>query len=253
MKTISFIKNLAAILTLAVSISCKSNAQEAPFPPYLTASSVPSSKVLLPPPPEPGSVEFLLDEYYYFEAKKLRDTPRGQQAIDDAKMGEAVLQQLGVPLGHKITEQRMPALYKLLMRAKETFGSYGCNQAKEYYARTRPFVYYGESSLTPWDENWLKTNYSYPSGHSAIFYGLACILSSLKPERQEEIYSRADEGAYSRVIAGCHWMSDTRAARVVAMMVFARLQADSDYQEDFLLAKKELARIETPDVIYVVD
>lgn len=246
----SFIRNVTVILTLAVSISCKSNAQDTRFIPYLTENDVPSSRVLLPPPPEPGSVEFLLDEYRYFEAKKLRNTPRGQQAIDDAEMGDKVLLQLGVPFGHEITEQTMPALYNLLMRAKETFGSYGCNEAKEYYARTRPFVYYGESSLTSWDDEWLKTNYSYPSGHSAIFYGLACILSSMKPERQEAIYERADEGAYSRVIAGCHWMSDTQASRVIAMMVFARLQADPEYLEDFRLAKEELKRIETPDVSY---
>lgn len=143
----SFIRNVTVILTLAVSISCKSNAQDTRFIPYLTENDVPSSRVLLPPPPEPGSVEFLLDEYRYFEAKKLRDTPRGQQAIDDAEMGDKVLLQLGVPFRHEITEQTMPALYNLLMRAKETFGSYGCNEAKEYYARTRPFVYYGISVL----------------------------------------------------------------------------------------------------------
>ncbi len=226
--------------TALLLASFNATAQETELKPYLSPESVPSGKIILPPPPEPGSVEFLIDEYYYFQAKLLRDTPRGAQAIEDSKMGDGVLLQFKREFGFEITKEKMPHTYHLLMRAKECFGSYGCNEAKEYYHRTRPFVYYGESSLTPWDDEWLKTNYSYPSGHSANFYGLACIMSALNPERQNALYQRAEMGAYSRVIAGCHWISDIRAARVIALMVFARLQTDPEYLADFQLAKQEV-------------
>ena len=208
--------------------------------PYLSPELVASSLATLPAPPQPGTVEFLADEYSYFKAKLLRDTPRGAQAVADADMGPKVLLQFREAFGYEITEESMPATYNLLMRAKECFGTYGCGEAKQHYRRTRPFVYYGTSSLTPWNDEWLKTNYSYPSGHSANFYGLACIMIALNPERQNEIMQRAEEGAYSRVIVGAHWLSDTEAAKIVALCVFARLQADPEYLADFALAKKEI-------------
>lgn len=243
MKTTEITRKVFLFLAFATAFSIRVNAQEEDLVPYLTPDDVASSKTILPPPPEPGSVEFLLDEYHYFQAKLLRDTPRGLQAIEDAKMGSTVLLQFAEAFGYEITEENMPATFHLLMRAKECFGSVGCNEAKDYYHRTRPFVFYGESSLTSWDDEWLKTNFSYPSGHSANFYGLACVLSALNPDRQNEIYLRAEDGAYSRVVAGCHWMSDIRAARVIALMVFSRLQSCPEYLADFQLAKNEIQAI----------
>lgn len=210
---------------------------------YLSPEAFASSKTILPPPPQPRSPEFLADEYHYFQAKLLRDTPRGEQAIKDADMSDKALLKFAESFGFEITKETMPETYTLLMRSKECFGSYGCNEAKEYYKRTRPFVYYGESSLTHWDDEWMKKNYSYPSGHSANYYGLAYILCALRPERQNEILMRADEGAYSRVIAGCHWMSDIKAARVIAGAVFARLQADEEYAAQFRKAQREVRKM----------
>lgn len=209
---------------------------------YLTQEEVADSKTLLPPPPQPGSPEFLADEYHFFQTKLLRDTPRGEQAVQDADMSDKALLKFADSFGLEITEEAMPQTYELLMRSKECFGGIGCKEAKEYYKRTRPFVYYGESSLTPESDEWMKTNYSYPSGHSANYYGLAYILCTLRPERQNEILQRADEGAYSRVIAGCHWMSDIKAARIIAAAVFARLQACDEYQSQFRKAQKEVRK-----------
>ena len=172
-----------------------------------------------------------------------REYKKNKQAIEDAKMDGTVLLQFEEALGYKITEELMPATYHLLMRAMECFGTYGCNEAKQYYRRTRPFVYYNERSLVPKDEKWMKKSYSYPSGHSANFYGLGCILMALNPDRQNEIYNRAKEGAYSRVIVGAHWFSDTEASKIVAMTVFARLQSDPEFIADFQAAKEEIERI----------
>lgn len=62
----------------------------------------------------------------------------------------------------------------------------------------RPFVYFGSHTLTLDDEVWLKTNYSYPSGHTANYFGLAYILSDLRPERSETLLRRAEQGGISR-------------------------------------------------------
>lgn len=210
------------------------------FEPYLSQESVANSVITLPAPPAPGSAEFLLDELEYHRAKLLRDTPRGRQAVEDAKMDTTVLRQFAEAFGYHVTASSMPRTFRLLMKSKESFGTYGCQSAKEWYMRTRPFMYYGEPTLTPDDEPFLVGNGSFPSGHSSIAYGLACIMISLNPERQDQIWLRAAETAYSRVIVGAHWLSDTKAALVVAITVFARLQADPQYIVDFRLAKDEI-------------
>ena len=210
--------------------------------PYMSQEAVANSLNVLPPPPEPGSVEFLVDQYYYYQGKLLRDTPRGEQAVVDAKMDGTVLLQFAESFGLTITQETMPQTYELLMRAKECFGTYGCSAAKNHYQRTRPFVYFDEPSLTPDDERWLRHNGSYPSGHSANFYGLSYILCTLRPECQDAILRRGEDGAFSRVIVGVHWMSDVRAAHVVAAAVFARLQTDEDYMAQWRLAKEEVDR-----------
>ena len=48
---------LLAALTTALCLSAQ------PIKPYLSQEAVASSLAVLPPPPEPGSVEFLLDQY----------------------------------------------------------------------------------------------------------------------------------------------------------------------------------------------
>lgn len=233
------------VLLAALLLCFHAYSQE--YQPYLSQDDVVNSLQFLPPPPQPGSVAFLADEYAYFEAKKLRGTPRGDQAVIDAVMDDTVLLQFEQSFGLKITQETLPQTYELLMRSKECFGSSGCNKAKEGYQRTRPFVYYGEPTLTPDDEPFLLVNYSYPSGHSANFMGLALILASLHPERQTEIFMRGRDGGYSRAIVGAHWLSDIQAGQNIAALVFARLQSCKEYREQFQKAQKELQPLLYPD------
>jgi len=232
-------KILSAVL--ALSLCAVASAQEE-YPTYLSLEDVAESQVLLPPPPQPGSVEFLLDEYEFHKAKLLRETPRGRQAVEDANMTDTprkFIEAADLPL----TKEEMPATYELLKRSQECFGSHGCHGAKNFYKRTRPFAYYGEDSFTPQADAWLVNNGSYPSGHSANYYGIAAILCALRPARQTQIMMRADEGAYSRVIVGVHWYSDIRASRLIALSVYARLQACPEFMEQFRKAQAEVARI----------
>lgn len=53
---------------------------------YLDSITVANSLTLLTPPPAPGTYEFFLDEQAYFQGKEERDTPRGEQAVRDAKI-----------------------------------------------------------------------------------------------------------------------------------------------------------------------
>ena len=195
---------------------------------------------MLPPPPSPGSMEFLLDEYYYQKCKLERDTPRGQEAILDAHIdGDTILSRFTEAFGMEITPESLPELYKLLMWSKESFGSVTTAEAKEKYNRIRPFVYYNESTSTPEDEPFLRSNGSYPSGHAAIYWGLGLILQEIEPERQEILMRRGYEGGRSRCIVGAHWWSDIEAGRLLASATYARLHADIAFNEQVEKAKRE--------------
>ena len=54
---------------------------------YLQDGQQVSSLDLLPAPPQPGSIQFLYDEAQYQWGKMQRNTPRGDQAAADARVG----------------------------------------------------------------------------------------------------------------------------------------------------------------------
>ena len=211
------------------------------YQPYLSEDEVMSSIRLLPPPPQEGSIEFLLDKIAYFEYYKLRtDNPeRATQAIADADMSD-IGDKFEGAFGFRVTEETMPETWLLLARSRECFGSSGCNEAKKYYKRQRPFDYFGSHTLTPADDEWLRANFSYPSGHTANYWGVGYILAELRPECSEAILKRAEQGGISRLIVGAHWASDVAAGKMVAASVFQFLKEDSEFQAQFKKAKLEV-------------
>ena len=86
----------------------------------------------------------------------------------------------------------------------------------------------------------MRTNGSYPSGHTARGWSLALVLAELNPDRQEEILKRGFEYGQSRVIVGAHWQSDVDMGRIVSAAGVARLHADDDFNEQLNRAKAEV-------------
>ena len=208
--------------------------------PYLSVEDMADSYALLPSPPKPGSRAFRIDKDYYRKGKMLRNAPRGAQAVRDADVSESgILPLFTDAFGYEIDSASMPQLTELLLRAKETFGDYATKAAKESYMRVRPFAYFNEPSAIPSADEGLRKNGSYPSGHTAIFWGLGLILSEINPARQTEIMQRSWEGGFSRVIVGAHWYSDVEAARIIASIAFARLHADPEFCAQLKMAKEE--------------
>lgn len=207
---------------------------------YLDSTSVASSLELLDKYPEPGSPLFLVDEYMYFQAKLKRNTARGQEAILDARIGgDTILTRFTEALGMPITKDGTPELYKLLMSMKETAGTLATIDAKRFYLRIRPFMYYNEPTLTPEAEPALRRDGSYPSGHSTMFYAMSLVLQEICPERQVELMRRGIEGGYSRVIVGAHWYSDVLAGQLLASTIVSRLHAHPDFIRQLEKAKIE--------------
>lgn len=230
-----FLSTFLAAVLLCVGLSAQN------YAPYLSQEEVKSSIALLPPPPEEGSIEFLMDKIAHWEYFQVRttDPERARQTIEDAEMdniGEKFFESFGL----LITPETMPETYLLLRRSRECFGSSGSNEAKRHYNRTRPFVYFSCPTLVPNDEGWLVHNGSYPSGHTANFFGTAYVLADLRPERAPQLLERANQGGISRLIVGVHWASDVAAGRMVAASVFEYLKKDPEYQEQFRKAKAEV-------------
>jgi acid phosphatase (class A) len=264
----SFFKNkgewsniLSALVILAIIAGCTStgnvNRSETDVAPrlssgsssgYLSPEAIPSSLTLVPPPPAAGSAAIALDEEISRRSFALRDTSRWLLAISDADLAfPHSADTFSCALNTSITEADAPRLYNLLRRSMIDVGS-STATAKNHYRRTRPFVLNKEPLCTPDDQAWLETNGSYPSGHSAIGWGWALILSEISPEQTDAILARGRAFGESRNVCNVHWQSDVIQGRLIAAGTVARLHADPAFRADLESAKAELADVRRKDL-----
>lgn len=212
---------------------------------FLEESEVPNSLKLLPPPPEAGSILFLYDKERYDWGKMQRDTPRGDQAVQDARVnGNGVPLAFSEAFGVKISKEKTPQIHKLITNMREDAGDLATRHAKDHYMRVRPFSFFNEMTCNPEQQKELSTNGSYPSGHTAIGWATALVLAEINPDRQDEILKRGFEMGQSRVICGYHFQSDVDAARIVASAVVARLHANKEFMKQLQKAKEEFAELQ---------
>ncbi|MBT2134371.1 phosphatase PAP2 family protein [Croceibacterium sp. LX-88] len=210
-------------------------------PGYLPREALPDSLALLPPPPEAGSAAMERDEQAREATVPVRNTPRWALAASDADLnfphaGNLFSCAAGIPIGPDTT----PKLYALLGRMLIDVGL-STYKAKTHYNRPRPFVTHGEGTCYPPDEDLLRHDGSYPSGHSAAGWGWALVLAELMPDRADAILQRGRDFGQSRVICDAHWQSDVEAGRVIASGTVARLHADPAFQADLAAVRQELA------------
>ena len=144
--------------------------------------------------------------------------------------------------GFLISHQETPEIYKLVEGARRD-ARYVNRKAKDYFRRTRPFVYYNEPSINPTTDEEYKESYSFPSGHSVRGYVYALTLALVVPDSTEALVARAEEFALNRVICGRHWKSDTDASLVEAAVIMSRLQSNAAFLEQLEKARKEYARL----------
>ncbi len=212
---------------------------------FLEESEVANSLDLLPPPPEAGTILFLYDKERYDWGKLQRDTPRGDQAAQDARVdGNGVPLAFSEAFGIEISKEKTPEIHKLIINMREDAGDLATRHAKNHYMRVRPFSFFNEMTCNPEQQKELSTNGSYPSGHTAIGWATALVLSEINPDRQNEILKRGFEMGQSRVICGYHFQSDVDAARIVSSAVVARLHANDAFMKQLNKAKAEFAKLQ---------
>jgi acid phosphatase (class A) len=207
---------------------------------YLQPAELPDSLALLSAPPAPGSPAQAADDAAFHELTKLLGTPRGAMAVADANISfptGAFSCAVGVP----ISEQDTPNL-NMLMRRSLTDAALATYKAKTHYQRTRPFVVFQTPSCTPDFEAFLRADGSYPSGHSAIGWAWALLLTQVAPDNADALLQRGRAFGQSRAICGAHWASDVVAGRTIGAATIARLQDNAVFKAQLEAARAEVAR-----------
>lgn len=212
---------------------------------FLEESEVANSLDLLPPPPEANSILFLYDKAQYDWGLLQRNTPRGDQAAQDARVdGNGVPRAFSEAFGVEISKENTPEIHKLIINMREDAGDLATRHAKEHYMRVRPFSFFNQMTCNPEQQEELSTNGSYPSGHTAIGWATALVLAEINVDRQNEILKRGYEMGQSRVICGYHYQSDVDAARLVSSAVVARLHANEAFMQQLQKAKAEFKKLQ---------
>jgi acid phosphatase (class A) len=204
--------------------------------------ALPNPLLILPPPPEEDGPEWEFDQEmaeYYMEA----DEDRKSQAVKDAILRfPLALDAFNIILESVISETNTPALYRILWKTKSD-GAWATFSAKRFYRRARPFLLNKLPTLIPWEEDLLSQDGSYPSGHTAIGWIWALILTELFPRKAEEILERGRQFGISRNICNVHWYSDVVSGRLCGAAVVQKLYAHEGFLADLEEARKECQRI----------
>jgi len=201
---------------------------------------LPDSLKLLPAPPREGSPAFRQDQAVSRASQKLRDTVRSTQATSDADLAfPHVAGAFSCALGVPVSQDASPRLYQLLRRTMTDAGL-ATYAAKDHYKRTRPFVFYKETTCAPQDEAALRNDGSYPSGHTSIGWTWALVLTQVAPERADALLARGRSFGESRLVCNAHWQSDILAGRTIASGTFAKLQSNATFQADVVAAMQEV-------------
>ena len=210
----------------------------------LTPQQMPNPIHFLPPPPDSGSAAFAYDQSQYRWGKEQRlDSARLAIAVRDADWSiNCICREFSEPFGMTISKEATPAIYWMLYVGLISTDMVG-KLPKDFYHRTRPYVYYNEPTIYPQDEEELRNNGSYPSGHTIEGWSAALLLTELNPDRADTILARGYLYGQSRVIAGYHWQSDVDAGRLAASAAVARLHADKRFQRLMKKARREYRRL----------
>jgi acid phosphatase (class A) len=109
--------------------------------------------------------------------------------------------------------------------------------------RRRPYDRFNEPTLVPAEEERLRTNGSYPSGHTVRAWSMALLLIEVNPSAQDALLKYAYEWGQSRVIAGFHWQSDVDASKVLVSGAYPSLHTNDVFMADMRKAQAEFKKL----------
>lgn len=215
------------------------SAQQAAVTPYLPVEQMPDLIKCLPAPPAFDSPEFAYDMMRYTWGKQQRLNPeRAAIARRDAVWSyEALVAEFAVPFGLEVNREATPEIWKLLETSLTTTDAIRV-APKAHYLRQRPFERYEDKLLTD-EEDELRGEGSYPSGHTMRGWMCALLMAEIAPEHADTLFARGWMYGESRVIVGAHWQSDVDASRVAASIGYCALQGSPEFREQMRRAQAE--------------
>jgi acid phosphatase (class A) len=189
-------------------------------------------------------MRFKYDIAQYEWGKQQRQNPeRAAIALRDAVYGiQTIMSEFSIPFGIQISPEGTPAIFRLLRNAAKTCDLI-CKIPKNHYMRVRPFMLFNEPTFYPKDDEALRKNGSYPSGHTILGWSAALLLSEINPERADTLLARGMMYGESRVIVGAHWQSDVDASKVLVSGAFASLHNDETFLADMKKARAEFKKL----------
>jgi len=231
-------KKIFLIALVALTASMTLNAQDA-VQPYLPVNEMPDLIKCLPPPPAFDSPEFANDMMRFSWGKQQRlNEERAEIAKRDAVWSyEALLAEFNVPFGLAMSPEGTPEIWKLMVTSLSTTDPIRV-APKAFYKRQRPFERFEDKMLTD-EEDELRGEGSYPSGHTMRGWTAALLLAEINPAAADTIFARGWMYGESRVIVGAHWQSDVDASRVAASIAYCALHASPEFREQMAKAQAE--------------
>jgi acid phosphatase (class A) len=187
---------------------------------------------LLAPPPTIGSPQQQQEVKLLLKFQNER-TP-AQIAFARADMDRSVFRFQDV-LGADFTAEKLPVLTAFFLRVRHNTDQI-LDPAKRYWNRPRPYV--SDLALHPCVDK--PDNASYPSGHSTFGTVTSILLANMVPEKQKQLYERAELYRLNREIGGAHYPSDVLAGHISGTVIAAFYLQDPAFQADFANAKAEL-------------
>ncbi|MBK3745443.1 phosphatase PAP2 family protein [Paraburkholderia aspalathi] len=215
-------------------------------PGYLQTSDLPDSLVLLGAPPAKASAALARDEAVREATIPLRGKVRWDLARTDANLEfPQPAKNFSCAMGVDISKEKTPHIYRVMEKVLTDAGlsTYG---VKNTYNRTRPFVVHNEGTCQPDEEDVLRHDGSYPSGHAAAGWAWALTLAEVNPNRADDLFKRGLSFGQSRVICNAHWQSDVDAGRIMGAATVAKLHSNPEFLADIHAARKELETASVP-------
>jgi len=232
-------KKFFVMAAAAIMAATNSRAQDA-VTPYIELDQLPKLIDIMPAPPAFDSPEFANDVVRYGWGKQQRqDADRLALAIADAEWDDhaKLFLQWKDAFGLTINETETPEIWKLLETSLATTDPMR-KETKAFYHRQRPFERF-DDTMPSHEEDELRGEGSYPSGHSLRGWTISLLLAQIAPEQATAIYSRGWDYCNSRVILGAHWQSDVDASRTAASIGFCALQGNEAFVAQMKKAQQE--------------
>ena len=233
-------KKFVLMAAAAMMAAMSAYAQEDTVEPYIQLSEMPRLIDIMPAPPAFDSPEFANDVVRYGWGKQQRqDADRVALAIADAEWDDhaKLFLQWKDAFGLAVNETETPEIWKLMETSLATTDPMR-KETKAYYHRQRPFERF-DDTMPSHEEDELRGEGSYPSGHSLRGWTISLLLAQIAPERATQIFSRGWDYCNSRVILGAHWQSDVDASRTAASVGFCALQSSDAFVAQMKKAQQE--------------